>query len=100
MEHGENDNGQRIVFSPTTLAALIIALLGGSGVATYVLKPPESQAMIVSDVHSREDHDSLTRLVQQVAGIEHRLDKLEERSDDTNGLVRRLLYGDRSAARK
>ncbi len=103
MSHGENGNGgQKIVLTPAGLGVLITTILGLGGGGMYAINARASQAPAQSSPTYQQDHDAITNLNADMRAIKddikslkydtrQRLDRIEQRTDDTNTLVRQLV---------
>lgn len=104
MTSSEN-GGKSITVSPTFAVAFVLGLLGVGGFGGLSVKETASAS------HVQADHDQLTRMAVELATLKDnlqqfrldtqlRLDKFDKRAEDTNNLVRRLLYGPKAAVRE
>jgi hypothetical protein len=103
-EHGMTDsslvrgaNGSKLVIDLRLLMALIAALAGGGVYSGYRVAAPVPEA---TDAHVRSDHDEITKLGEKfialkeaLVSVSDRLDKIEDKTEETNGIVKRILYG-------
>lgn len=89
MANGNSDNGgavggQKVVISPTALGTLILTLITGAGSAGFVSRGPSAAG--------QADHDQITSMTVELRTLKQQVEKIDQRSEETNSLVRRLYY--------
>jgi hypothetical protein len=85
---GGNGGGHKVVISPVALGTLIVTLVGGAGYSGFAARVAPTQL----DPHMQADHDQITEMSVELRTLKEKVDKIDQRSEETNSLVKRLYY--------